>query len=103
MHPDQPPSPFAELTAIYQRLRERELHETVDGSMVKELLQAANLIETVYSTAAGMQLGAEGFDNTEAAGLYRRVQEHLLAAARELVAASATLKKEVEFWANLKS
>lgn len=70
--------------------------------MVKELLDAANLIETVHRTAAEMQLGAEGFDNTENAGLYSRVQEHLLAAARELVEASAPLKKDIEFWANLR-
>ncbi len=67
---------------MYQRLRERDLHETAGGSMVKDLLDAANLIETVHRTAAEMQLGAEGFDNTEKAGLYSRVQEHLLAAAR---------------------
>lgn len=52
MHADQPPSPFAELASIYQRLRERERHETVDGSMVKEMLDAAHLIERVHSTAA---------------------------------------------------
>lgn len=92
MHADQPPSPFAELTSIYQQIRERELHETVDGSMIRELLDASRLIEGAHSTAAEMQLGAEGFDNTEAARLYSRVQEHLLAAARELVEASETLK-----------
>lgn len=100
-HQSQTPLPFAELAAMYQRLEERGLHETVEGSMVKELFRAAGVIESVHSTAAEMQLGAEGFDNTESAGLYRRVQEHLVAAAREMLAASAALKGRLELWADL--
>lgn len=87
---------------MYQRLRERGLHETVDGSMVKEMLHAAELIEAAHGTAAEMQLGAEGFDNTDTARLYGRVQEHLLAAAGELAAASAALGQRVESWADLR-
>jgi hypothetical protein len=100
-HADWPP-PFAELAAMYQQLRARELHETVEGSMVEELTHAAELIGRVHATAAEMQLGAEGFDNTHVAGLYGRVQEHLLSAARELVEASAALKAEAECWAGLR-
>lgn len=77
---------------MYQQLRERQLHETVGARMLKGLLDASKQIEAVHATAAEMQLGAEGFDNTESAGLYSRVQSHLLAAARELVEASALLK-----------
>ena len=82
-----------ELDAIYQRLRDRDLHSTVYGSMVEQLVSAAKLIEIVHRTAAEMQLGAEGFDNTENARLYAEVQEHLLAAAQQLVETSRTLNK----------
>lgn len=87
---------------MYAGLQSRKLHESVDGSMVKELLDAASTIEKVRNTAAEMQLGAEGFDNSERARLYRQVQEHLLAAMRELVRASAALQHEIELWASLK-
>jgi hypothetical protein len=100
---EPPPSPFAELAEIYQRLEEQDLHRTVHGSIVKQLLDAARRIEAVHHTAAGMQLGAEGFDNTHAASLYSGVQQHLLTAARELVTAAAALQSEEELWARLRS
>ena len=87
---------------MYQQLRERQLHETVDARMLKGLLDASKQIEAVHATAAEMQLGAEGFDNTGSAGLYRDVQLHLVAAGRELVEASARLKKDIESWERLK-
>ena len=106
---DPPPSPFVELAAMFQQLRDRGLHETVEGSVVEQLTRAAALLEKAHATAAEMQLGAEGFDNTHTAGLYALVQERLLAAVRELVGASAALKAEAELcerwdkhWANLR-
>ena len=87
---------------MVQQLQERALDAGVDGRMVKNLLDASKQIEAVHATAAAMQLGAEGFDNTGSAGLYSDVQSHLLAAGRELVKASARLQKEIEVWANLK-
>ena len=85
-----------------QELREGRLDAGVDGRMVKDLLEASKRIEAVHATAAEMQLGAEGFDNTGSAALYSDVQLHLLAAGRELVKASERLKKEIETWASLK-
>jgi hypothetical protein len=49
-------SPFAELAVIYQRLQDLGMAQTVDGSMVKDLLDAANRREALYHTAAEMQL-----------------------------------------------
>jgi hypothetical protein len=95
-------TPFAELAALVQELQERVLDAGVDGRMVKDLLDASKRIEAVHATAAEMQLGAEGFDNTASAGLYSDVQSHLLAAGRELLKASARLTKEIETWENLK-
>ena len=43
-----------------------------------------------------MQLGAEGFDNTQAARLCRTVQEHLVAAAKELLRVAAILGEEAK-------
>jgi hypothetical protein len=96
------PEPFSEMATMWQQLRERELHATVDGSLVERLARAAEMIGRVHATAVEMQLGAEGFDNTHAAGLYAHVQEHVLAAARELVEATAALKAEAERWADLR-
>jgi len=87
---------------MVQQLRERGLDAGVDGRMVTDLLDASKRIEAVHATAAEMQLGAEGFDNTESARLYSDVQLHLCAAGRELVKASARLKNNIELWANLK-
>ena len=87
---------------MVQQLQERALDAGVDGRLVRDLLEAAKRIEAVHATAAEMQLGAEGFDNTGSARLYSDVQLHLLAAGRELVKASARLKKEIETWASLK-
>jgi hypothetical protein len=95
-------TPFAELAAMVQELRERRLDAGADARMVKDLLDASKRLEAVHATAAEMQLGAEGFDNTGSAALYSDVQLHLLAAGRELVKACARLKKEIEVWANLK-
>lgn len=102
MPSETPPTPFAELAAMVRELRERRLDAGVDSRMLKDLLDASKRIEAVHATAAEMQLGAEGFDNTGSAGLYSDVQLHLLAAGRELAEASARLKKEIEGWANLK-
>ncbi len=101
MSESQSPAPFHELSELYGGLQSRKLHESVDGSMVKQLLDAASMIEKARNTAAEMQLGAEGFDNSQRARLYRQVQEHLLAAMRELIRASAALKHEIELWPNL--
>jgi hypothetical protein len=85
-----------ELSALYRELEQRDRHLTVDGSMVKQLLEAAKAIEAMRGTAASMQLGAEGFDNTQAARLYSTVQEHLVAAAKELLRASQILAEEAK-------
>ena len=87
---------------MVQQLEERGLDAGVDARIVKDLLDAAKRIEAVHAAASEMQLGAEGFDNTGSASLYSDVQSHLLAAGRELVKASARLKKEIEAWASLK-
>lgn len=86
---------------MVQQLQERGLDAGVDGRMVTDLFEASKRIEAVHATAAEMQLGAEGFDNTGSARLYSDVQLHLLAAGSELVKASARLKNEIEAWANL--
>jgi hypothetical protein len=100
-HSEQFRSPSAKLAAMVQRLEALERHQTVNGSMVKDLRDAAERIEAVHRTAAEMQVGAEGFDNTHTASLYSTVQQHLLAALRELVQASAALKDEEEVWASV--
>jgi hypothetical protein len=100
---DPRPSPFAELAEMCQRLQKQDLHDTVHGSLVKQLLDAASRIEAVHRTAVEMQLGAEGFDNTHAASLYSGVQQHLLTAARELATAAAALHSEAALWARLES
>jgi len=87
---------FAELSRLCAELEERGLHQRVDGVMVRQLLDAARAIEPVRATAAEMQLGAEGFDNTERARAYSRVQEHLVDAAGNLLAAAVVLRNEAE-------
>lgn len=93
--PGEPPMP-AELGRLYAELEQRGLHQRVDGVMVRQLLDGARAIEEVRATAAGMQLGAEGFDNTERARAYSSVQQHVIDAARNLLAAAMVLRREAE-------
>ena len=89
-------SPFAELRRLYGELAQRKWEKGVDGTMVRKLRDVAGEIEAVHATAAEMQLGAEGFDNTGHARAYASVQEHLDAAAKRLVAAALILSKQAE-------
>ena len=58
-----------------------------------ELLKSGEALQRIHEWAAEMQLGAEGFDNTESAGRYSDVQEHLLAAAQDIAKALQALRE----------
>ena len=88
--------PFAEFAALCAQIERRGRLDSVDGKMLGKLLDAARTIESVHGVAAEMQLGAEGFDNTERARHYASVQQHLLVAANELLKAGAVLKSEAD-------
>ena len=89
----EPPTlAFAELARMRALLRGRAQQDTVDGPRVRALLEGAEVLQAVYTWAAEMQLGAEGFDNTSSAQRYGQVQEHLRAAAREILKACAVLE-----------
>ena len=55
------PTPFAELAAMVQQLRERGLDAGVDASIIKNLLDASKRIEAVHATAAEMMRATSGW------------------------------------------
>lgn len=90
-HAERPPATFAELAAMQGRLLTRGRQCTVHGAKLDELLQITAALRSVHDWAAEMQLGAEGFDNTDSARRYRQVQEQLLAAAQAIHEACESL------------
>ena len=94
-------TPHRGLAELLLRIRSAP-NRSVHAAAVERILAATPELARDQAWAAEMQLGAEGFDNTGSARLYSDVQLHLLAAGRELVKASARLKKEIETWASLK-
>ncbi len=82
---------FAELDAIRTRLRARAPGVIGGPSMLEELLAIEAKLAKLHAGAAEMELGASGFDNMETVRRYAAVQERLLEAAREILAACKTL------------
>ncbi len=80
---------WAELAAM----RADSPRDAIHGPRIAALLESAAELERVSDWAAEMQLGAEGFDNTDSARLYAHVQERLLIAAGEIARACETLAK----------
>lgn len=74
-----------------RRLRERARKGLIAKSLIEDLLQYADALETAHSSAAAMQLGAEGFDNTDSARHYSDLREGLLATAQDIVRACKAL------------
>lgn len=83
--------PFAELVTIGARLRERTAGSRGDRPTLEALLSTLAALEQAHAHAARMELGASGFDNTESMHRYAAVQDHLLAAAREILKACRSL------------
>lgn len=80
-------SPFAELDAIGARLRGAAT-ASADRAMVDDALAKLATIRAAHASAAEMQRGAEGFDNTDSAARYADMQARLLAEAREILRAA---------------
>ena len=55
------------------------------------LFDVTDALKRAHDYAAEMQLGAEGFDNTQTAGYFNGVRERLLVAATEIEAACRSL------------
>lgn len=88
---EQQLEPFAELAAIEERLRARVGHIFGGGQRLAAMLEVVRALERVHADAAAMELGATGFDNMDTVRRYAAVQEHVLAAAREMLAACKRL------------
>lgn len=80
-------SPFAELAQMNARLRARHGQPTLAGARMAQLLNSAEQLAEMSDWAAAMQLGADGYDNTAISRRYAAMQDHLRAAAREIVQA----------------
>lgn len=83
-------SPFAEIASLTGHLMQQQTH--ISPIAVK-LRESAEALQSVHQWAAEMQLGAEGFDNSESAQRYSDVQEHLLAAAQDIAKALQALRE----------
>ena len=83
-------SPFAELDAIGARLRSAAT-TAADRAMVDDALAKLATIHAAHTSAAEMQRGAEGYDNTESAARYADTQARLLAEAREILRTARAL------------
>jgi hypothetical protein len=84
-------SVFAHLEEVYARLIPATQGYIVAVGMVERLAPLIDALEAAHQTAAGMEIGAESFDNREAARSYRRARERLAAAAQEIAAACESL------------
>ena len=89
--PDE--NPFSRLAGVQRRIHERGQHRCYDGVKIDELADAGRRLEAVAHSAAEMELGADGFDNTDMSRRYRLVQAQLHNAAQALVAACELLEE----------
>ena len=84
-------SSFERLNELQRLLRERGQHQAGDGAQLDALVEASHAIASVSSWAAALELGHDGFDNTEQSRHYHLVQTHLRAAGDDLVEACLVL------------
>ena len=86
--------PFAELTAIRKRLR---LASNTSGerAVIDACLAKLQALRAAHATAAEMQMGAEGFDNTESAARYATEKTRLLTEAQSVLAKAKDRKSVV--------
>ena len=84
-HAPEAPDPFASIAAMRLRRGERMRRIALAAAALDNLFEAAAALKKTRDYAANMQLGAEGFDNTESARYYNRVRESALAAAHALL------------------
>ena len=85
------PGPFDEIEAMRTELRSRTRDLTGGDTLLNHLFDVTEALKRAHDYAAEMQLGAEGFDNTQTAGYFNGVRQRFLAAATEIEVACRSL------------